>query len=148
MASVGKAVGKVAGRHIGVKLVLEGMEELQKALKEGKEQSPKAIAQAIWEEANLIFAKSQVLVPVDTGVLRGSGGVSAPQQGPQGFYVDIFYGGPAAPYALYVHEIIENYHKPPTQAKYLEQPLMEAQAELQNRIKDRIIDIIEKGHRQ
>lgn len=148
MASVGKAVKKVVGRHIGVRIVLEGMEELQKALKEGKEQSPRAIAQAIWEEANLIFAKSQVLVPVDTGVLRGSGGVSAPQQGPQGFYVDIFYGGPAAPYALYVHEIIENYHKPPTQAKYLEQPLMEAQAELQNRIKDRIIDIIEKGHRQ
>ena len=141
------SVGKVVGRHIGVKLVLEGIEELQKALKEGKEQSPRAIAQAIWEESNLIFAKSQVLVPVDTGVLRGSGGVSAPQQGPQGMFVDIFYGGPAAPYALYVHEIIENYHKPPTQAKYLEQPLMEAQAQLQSRIKDRIIDIIEKGHR-
>ena len=113
MASVGKAVGKIAGRHIGIKLALYGIEELQKALKDGKEKSPQAIAQAIWEEANLIFAKSQVLVPVDTGVLRGSGGVSAPQQGPQGFFVDVFYGGPAAPYALYVHEIIENYHKPP-----------------------------------
>jgi hypothetical protein len=138
----------MVSRGKAIKMELFGDEELIKALKEGKEQSPRAIAQAIWEEANLIFAKSQVLVPVDTGVLRGSGGVSAPQQGPQGFYVDIFYGGPAAPYALYVHEIIENYHKPPTQAKYLEQPLMEAQAELQNRIKDRIIDIIEKGHRQ
>lgn len=137
----------MASRGKAIKMELLGDEELIRALKSGGEQSPKAIAQAIWEEANLIFAKSQVLVPVDTGILRGSGGVSAPQQGPQGFFVDIFYGGPAAPYALYVHEIIGNYHKPPTQAKYLEQPLMEAQAQLQKNIKDRIIDIIEKGHR-
>lgn len=137
----------MASRGKAVKMELFGDKELINALKKGGEKSPHAIAQAIWEEANLIFAKSQVLVPVDTGVLRGSGGVSAPQQGPQGYFVDVFYGGPAAPYALYVHEIIENYHKPPTQAKYLEQPLMEAQAELQSRIKDRIISIIEEGHR-
>jgi hypothetical protein len=43
----------------------------------------------------MIFAKSQILVPVDTGVLRGSGGVSAPQMGNQGYFVDIFYGGTA-----------------------------------------------------
>jgi len=137
----------MASRGKAIKMELFGDKELINALKKGGEKSPHAIAQAIWEEANLIFAKSQVLVPVDTGVLRGSGGVSAPQQGPQGYFVDVFYGGPAAPYALFVHEIIENYHKPPTQAKYLEQPLMEAQAELQSRIKDRIISIIKEGHR-
>ena len=127
------------------KLDLFGDEELVNALKAGKEDTPQAIAQAIWEEANVIFAKSQILVPVDTGILRGSGGVSAPQMGNQGYFVDIFYGGPAAPYALYVHEIIGNYHNPPTQAKYLEQPLMEAMDGLQSRLKGRIVDIIEKG---
>ena len=126
---------------------IDGDEELVNALKSGESLAPRAIAQAIWEEANSIFAKSQILVPVDTGVLRGSGGVSAPQMGNEGYFVDIFYGGPAAPYALYVHEIIGNYHNPPTQAKYLEQPLMEAQSTLQQNIKDRIIDIIEKGNR-
>ena len=135
----------MVSRGKAIKMELFGDQELLNALKAGGERTPHAIAQAIWEEANLIFAKSQVLVPVDTSVLRGSGGVSAPQQGPQGYFVDVFYGGPAAPYALYVHEIIGNYHKPPTQAKYLEQPLMEAQAQLQARIKDRIIDIIQKG---
>jgi hypothetical protein len=129
------------------RLDLFGDEELVNALKAGKENTPKAIAQAIWEEANIIFAKSQILVPVDTGVLRGSGGVSAPQMGSQGYFVDIFYGGPAASYALYVHEIIGNYHNPPTQAKYLEQPVMEAMSTIQENIKGRIIDIIEKGHR-
>jgi hypothetical protein len=121
---------------------LEGDAQLQAALRVAKEKSPLAVAQAILEEANLIFAKSQTLVPVDTGVLRGSGGVSAPQQGTNGYYVDIFYGGPAAPYALYVHEIIGNYHNPPTQAKYLEQPFMEALKEIQNNISRRIIHII------
>ena len=130
---------------MGIRFDLNGDEQLVKALKSGKEKSPQAIAQAIWEEANIIFAKSQILVPVDTGVLRGSGGVSAPQLGSQGYFVDIFYGGPAAPYALYVHEIIGNYHNPPTQAKYLEQPLMEAMDGLQSRLKGRIVDIIEKG---
>jgi hypothetical protein len=129
------------------KLDLFGDKELVNALKAGKENTPKAVAQAIWEEANVIFAKSQILVPVDTGVLRGSGGVSAPQMGSQGYFVDIFYGGPAASYALLVHEIIGNYHNPPTQAKYLEQPVMEAMSTIQQNIKGRIIDIIEKGHK-
>ena len=128
-------------------LDLFGDQELVNALKAGKENTPRAIAQAIYEEANIIFAKSQILVPVDTGILRGSGGVSAPQMGNQGDFVDIFYGGPAAPYALFVHEIIGNYHNPPTQAKYLEQPVMEAMSTIQENIKGRIMDIIEKGHR-
>jgi hypothetical protein len=124
---------------------LEGDLELKAMLEAAREKSPLAVAQAIWEEANLIFAKSQVLVPVDTGVLRGSGGVSAPQKGTTGYFVDIFYGGPAADYALYVHEIIGNYHKPPTQAKYLEQPFMEALPQIQNNISRRIIHIVRNG---
>lgn len=121
---------------------LEGDDELLNLIRVAKERSPQVVAQAIWEQANLIFAKSQNLVPVDTGVLRGSGGVSAPQSDASGIYVDIFYGGPAAPYALYVHEIIGNYHKSPTQAKYLEQPFMEAMTDVQKNITDRITDII------
>lgn len=121
---------------------LTGDAELQAVLRSAQLEAPKAVAQAIWEEANLIFAKSQILVPVDTGVLRGSGGVSAPQGTGKLTYVDIFYGGPAAPYALYVHEIIGNYHNPPTQAKYLEQPFMESLAQIQNNIARRIIHIL------
>ena len=124
---------------------LEGDIELRNVLEAAREKSPLAVAQAIYEEANLIFAKSQILVPVDTGVLRGSGGVSAPQKGTTGYFVDIFYGGPAADYALYVHEIIGNYHKPPTQAKYLEQPFMEALPQIQNNLSRRIMHIVRNG---
>lgn len=121
---------------------LEGDAELKAFLRTAAEQTPKAVATAIWEEANLIFAKSQTLVPVDTGVLRGSGGVSAPQGDGRSMFVDIFYGGPAAPYALFVHEILEYYHKPPTQAKYLEQPFMEAIPDIQKNLARRIIHIV------
>ena len=121
---------------------LTGDVELQAVLRSAQQNAPKAVAQAIYEEAQVIFAKSQVLVPVDTSALRGSGDVSAIQGSGQGVYVDIDYGGPAAPYALYVHEIIGNYHKAPTQAKYLEQPFMESLAQIQNNISRRIIHIL------
>jgi len=40
-----------------------------------------------------------------------------------GFHVcEIKYGGPEAPYALYVHEDLEAQHVPPTKAKFLEDP--------------------------
>jgi len=121
---------------------LEGDVELQAVLRAAQQNAPKAVAQAIYEEAQVIFAKSQILVPVDTSALRGSGDVSAIQGSGRNVYVDIYYGGPAAPYALYVHEIIGNYHKAPTQAKYLEQPFMESLAKIQNNISRRIIDIL------
>lgn len=120
---------------------LDGIDDLQKVLKNLKDQSGAVMGQALYEEANVIFANSQVLVPVDTGVLRGSGGVSAPQMGTRGYFVDIFYGGPAAPYALYVHEIIGNYHNPPTQAKYLERPLMDRIPAIQQNLSKRILHI-------
>jgi hypothetical protein len=124
---------------------LQGADELKRMLATSGENAPKATGQAIWEEANKIFAKSQVLVPVDTGVLRGSGGVSAPGYEGKNLYVDIFYGGPAAPYALLVHEIQGNYHNPPTQAKYLEQPFMEALPSIQQNMAARIKDLISRS---
>lgn len=124
---------------------LEGADELEATLKRAGEQAGHAVGQAIYEEATLIFNQSQILVPVDTGALRGSGGVSAPQNTSDGVAVDIFYGGPVVPYALYVHEIQGNYHEPPTQAKYLEQPLMERLPEISRNLARRIISIINTG---
>ena len=46
--------------------------------------------------------------------------VHPPRKVSGGAEVLITYGGPAAPYAIYVHEITTNQHTPPTQAKFLE----------------------------
>jgi hypothetical protein len=124
---------------------LEGAQELRNMLELSGKDAGKIVGQVILEEANMIFAKAMVLTPIDTGALRGSGGVSAPMNLPQGIGVDIFFGGPAAPYAIYVHEILGNYHNPPTQAKYLEQPFMERLPEIQQNMVRRIIDLMRKN---
>lgn len=124
---------------------IEGAQELRQMLSVSGSEAGQIVGQVILEEANTIFAKSLILTPVDTGALRGSGGVSAPMQTQQGIGVDIFFGGPAAPYAMYVHEIIGNYHNPPTQAKYLEQPFMERLPEIQANLARRIIDLLRKN---
>lgn len=85
----------------------------------------KAIGRALYEEANEIFNESQTQVPVRTGALRGSGRVLLPEESPSGVTVVIGYGGAAAPYAIYVHEMTQNNH-PIGKAKFLEDPMLAA----------------------
>lgn len=124
---------------------LEGAQELRNMLEVSGRDAGKIVGQVITEEANMIFAKAMILTPIDTGALRGSGGVSAPMNMPEGIGVDIFFGGPAAPYALYVHEIMYYKHNAPTQAKYLEQPFMERLPDIQKNMARRIIDLMRKN---
>ena len=127
------------------KFEIEGAQELRNMLEVSGRDAGRVVGQVITEEANTIFGKALILTPVDTGALRGSGGVSAPMQTQAGIGVDIFFGGPSAPYAMYVHEIIGNYHNAPTQAKYLEQPFMERLPEIQSNMARRIIDLLKKN---
>lgn len=66
--------------------------------------------------------KSRVLVPVDTGILRGSAYVTDPDVRSGRISVSMGY---ATDYAAAVHERLDAVHNPPTQAKYLEKPLLE-----------------------
>lgn len=64
------------------------------------------------EGARAILAESQALVPSDLGALRSSGRVEPLQEvGAVGWAV--VYGGPTAPYAVYVHEGTRAPRKPP-----------------------------------
>lgn len=68
-----------------------------------------------------IMKRSLNYTPVDTGALRKS------------IYVkkvsDYYEVGYTASYAPYVHEIIDNYHNPPTKAKFLEDAAFEIMTE-------------------
>jgi hypothetical protein len=66
------------------------------------------------------FDKSQELVPVLTGALKRSGFLGVGES--RGKKVaEIGYGRGGVPfYAARVHEDLDVYHKPPTQAKFLE----------------------------
>lgn len=78
----------------------------------------------LYGEAELIMAESKTLCPVDTGALRSSGHVERPEVQGDSASVEMAYGGPAAPYALYVHEDLSKYHQAPTKAKFLEEPTL------------------------
>lgn len=111
----------------------------------------KIVGEAAHVEAEATMARSKdEFVPVDLGALKNSGHVAPLKVDDQTATVELGYGGPAAPYALAVHEIpppggggysqsaldarIEDFNlSAPTrtathkvgQWKYLEQPLFE-----------------------
>jgi len=96
--------------------------------------APTALGAVLYIEGQRILTTSAPLVPVEFGTLRASGYVTEPKISMTGAEVTIGYGGAAKEYAWFVHEILTNYHKPPTQAKYLEQPVLEAQRGLASRL--------------
>lgn len=119
---------------MAVSITITGLKELESRLGTARVKAVVAMGSAIYAEANRIFNASQVLTPVDTGALRGSGHVTPPAITGTSVETTIGYGGPAAPYAIYVHEITTSFHNPPTQAKFLEQPFLAAAAGLSERL--------------
>jgi hypothetical protein len=94
----------------------------------------------LYKAATAIISASQPLVPYETGVLRASARVGEPEMVGDTLTVRAGYGygearnpisgEPASGYSVYVHEIVENHHTPPTQSKFLEQPALEYAPEL------------------
>jgi hypothetical protein len=82
------------------------------------------LASALYMEAERLMTESkEVYVPVDTGTLRTSGHVEPIKYtGKTSVEVSLGYGGPAAFYALEVHENL-NAHHVVGMAKYLETPV-------------------------
>lgn len=113
---------------MAIEIRITGIEAVNARLAVLAEQHRDAAVAALREEAETIMTTSKRLVPVDTGVLRESGFVDAVDEG-----VRLAYGGAASGYAIYVHENLEARH-PVGQAKYLEQPVLEALPGLAGRV--------------
>lgn len=91
----------------------------------------RAVAAKLFQRAEAVMTISKSsFVPVDTGALRGSGHVSLPQIVGGRITVTLGYGGPAAPYAVHVHEDMSAHH-PVGGAKYLERPMLAEVATLE-----------------
>lgn len=104
---------------------LVGMDKLQRLLIAGSSEAAKAAGRGLYGEAQEAFDASQDMVPVDTAALIGSGMISEPMWEGDKMTVELGYGGPAAPYAIYVHEDLEANHMPGKEAKYLEKPVVQ-----------------------
>lgn len=72
-----------------------------------------------------VFNRSQVYVPKHTGALMASGHLDVFPSATGVPTASIDYGGPEAPYAAIVHELVHINHAPPTRAKYLQSALEE-----------------------
>lgn len=121
-----------------------GLDEVSKVLGRGVA-AQKALARAVFSEAETVLNESKKIVPVDTGVLKNSGQVNPPKIEPGAVEVEVTYGGAAAPYALYVHEDPEARHEPGKTYKYLEIPVMAHRDKFARNVKVRFISWLRTG---
>jgi len=96
---------------------------------------PEQVKNAVWEELQTVLVESKKECPVDSGALRGSGHVPEPEVTDGNIRATIGY---SQGYAYWVHELIDNWHEPPTKAKYLEDPLMAALPTITEKIIERV----------
>lgn len=107
-----------------VRVTVIGDKELIAKLRRTGEEGAKAARKALYQKAEEVAAKAKApgMTPVKTGNLRSTIHVEPIQAGQSEY--SIVAGGPAAPYALYVHEDLTARH-PNGQAKYIERPFLE-----------------------
>ena len=121
-----------------------GLEETKHVFQQLAMMAPRALARGMYVEGEKIMTASKKEVPVDTGALMGTGRVIPPDPTAAEPEVKIVYGGPSGVtnprtgeyvgYALWVHERLDQYHKPPRKAKFLEDPAKAAIPGMDERI--------------
>ena len=124
--------------EIRIERPIEIVERLNRLMVEYPEQ----VKNAVWLELAKVMNESKKLCPADTGALRGSGHVPEPESSDGNIRATIGY---SQGYAWWVHEMIDNWHEHPTQAKFLEQPLTDALPAITEAIIERTLYLIESG---
>ena len=125
--------------------VLVGAAKLEAKLRQLGAAAIREGGRALYQEALVEQKESMRRTPVDTGALSGSHETSKPEQDGQDVSVTITVGGPAAPYAMPVHENLDAFHKV-GQAKFLESTIMESRPHMAERIARRIdLNAVAKG---
>lgn len=131
---------------------IKGLAATKKKAAASKAATHSAAAQALRLEGEEIMARAKdEFVPVNLGNLRASGHVADVEIEPDGsMAVRLAFGGAAAPYALAVHEhpsphsppswqgTVVEFSPPGRGPKYLERPMVEAQAGMAQRIGERM----------
>ena len=130
----------MAGKRIDLK-------DLGAALKTETRLAAKALEGGVYLAANNIIAKSIREVPKDNGALRSSNFVSHPKRSGNEVSVRFGYGGMAAQYALFVHEMPAgtNWTTAGTGPKYLERPMNEATPKIGSEIERFAGQLLKQG---
>jgi hypothetical protein len=118
-------------------LNVKGLDRVKDRLDEVIQRVRREVSAELYAIGEEIMAASKEVVPVDTGNLMNSGHVRLPEEFNNEINVKLGYGGPAAGYALAVHENLNpnvNWKRPGSGPKYLENPLKERQDAIPGRI--------------
>lgn len=119
-----------------------GLDKLKEAIAKWVEKAPQSLGALLHQEAEIVMGDSKEHhVPVDIGALRASGHVLPPEISGDKISVTLGFGGPAAPYALKVHEDLQARHKVGG-AKYLEKPFMKRAEGLPQRLAQQAQDLL------
>lgn len=131
---------------MAARVQVKGLEPLMRAFITAGQDAPRFAMKALHEEASEAFLLSQEVVPVEFGTLRASGLVHPPRFRGTSAEVDITYGGGAAHYAIYVHELPPSRarHAPPTRWKYLAHPVKAYAEGMADRMTVRVLDMIHR----
>lgn len=116
---------------------LKNAEEMRRRLLRFAEKFPNEVERALYQETEVEAKEVKRRTPVDTGELRASVHVEGPTRQWRTIYTKIVAGGPAAPYAIYVHEDLDAIHKV-GQAKYIESVILESRPFMAARVGQRI----------
>lgn len=113
--------------------VKQAVADLRKIAKNSK----KVFGAAQMAETEIEAKECRSQTPVDEGTLRGTVHAEGPVWEGDTCVTEIVAGGPAADYAIYVHEDLDAYHAVGN-AKFIERPLLEAMPFMAKRIANRI----------
>lgn len=125
-----------------------GLPEMQAKIRAVAKETPEKVKKALFMEAQIEMTEAKRRTPVDVnyaggrkpphpGQLRASGYVHPPEQEGSRIFVVLSFGGGAVDYAVWVHEIPENYH-PIGQWKYLESVLNDSAPHMVRRLGERL----------
>lgn len=143
----------------GISINLKGGDALLRKMRALGVSGLRAGARSLQESAeNIMTISKRDFVPVETGTLRSSGIVQLPEISRDSVSVKLGYGGPAAPYAIYVHEnpragktggvspsgVIYKRYSKVGQWKYLETPVKRNSSNIVRKLK-RDLDAAFKG---
>jgi hypothetical protein len=116
----------------------QSIRRFEKSLDKAEKDYEKKLEQGLVRGALFLLAKSQEVVPVDTGALKASGTIRQEGKGAKTIVFVVYTDSKA----VIVHERIKGprgkkvYHAEPTQAKFLERPMIRYRKEIARIIRD------------
>lgn len=116
---------------------VEGALQLKRKLGKAALEAPIEFGRAIYQETQVEATEAKKRTPVDTGTLKATVHAEGPTFEARRIYTEVVAGGPAASYAIYVHEDLDAYH-PVGQAKFIESTINESAPFMAGRIARRI----------